>query len=717
MKPPILVYPGLNKRFSLYVDSSRYAVGACLMQKVNGRNRVVAYASKPLTGSQKTGLTKKMSSRRLNVGGPGNRTSNAKLARWAMELSNLQFKVYHKLGTSMRHVDGLSRLPVERVASLTMLDLLNPEDEPSSENSPSPEGDVVHETAEPLETELVNESVDEYSEEETEAGEDEVAPWESPTDPIDEFRLDSRQFIDEQQSVPWIKVLSVFLKDGAIPLDPFLRARIVKMAPRYKVEEDVLKRRVNLPARAGHARTRYVPVVPPSYIETVLHFCHGDVMSAHLGVTKTMERVRQQAFWPGWRKDVNEFVRECSYCGAGKGSRPWRSGQMQRTPVVDLTGPFSLVVVDAVGLTLVNGVVSRHGIPSRLLSDRGSNFISDLAKSFYETLGIKKLFGSAYHPKTQGLVERFNGTLIRMLKMYVSEAQEDWDVYLPRVLFAYRTTYHEALGDSPFFPLYGRDPVLPLDVAFLNLGEKWKSNEVAQYRRKLHQSMRNARHLVERQLIKAQNRHEKRLQNQVAVHFEMGDPVWVYQFFRARRGENRTKTLAFSWHGPYRITGKVGENAYSVVIPSHPNKEVTVNVNRLKKFSGRWTRPFADESPVDTEDEEVGEGPLEETDLPSSSFTERLTIAQEDTMIAGINAPLLEIVAKRVVNRSVEYLALTANYETFWLPRAELMPVYASLVTVFEQVERKKKGLPELRRSSRLADANDEVDEEDILMA
>ncbi|OWY99828.1 Integrase, catalytic core protein [Phytophthora megakarya] len=56
--------------------------------------------------------------------------------------------------------------------------------------------------------------------------------------------------------------------------------------------------------------------------------------------------------------------------------------------------------------------------------------------------------------------------------MYVSEAQEDWDVYLPRVLFAYRTAYHEALGDSPFFSLYGRDPVLPLDVAFLNLGER-----------------------------------------------------------------------------------------------------------------------------------------------------------------------------------------------------------------------------------------------------
>ncbi|KAE9140019.1 hypothetical protein PF010_g355 [Phytophthora fragariae] len=187
-------------------------------------------------------------------------------------------------------------------------------------------------------------------------------------------------------------------------------------------------------------------------------------------------------------------------------------------PVADLTGPFSLLVVDAVGPlpetergnkyilvfvdyftrwaeafavgaldsitfvdAMVNGVVSRHGVPSRLLSDNGRNFTSDVAKSFYQTLGIKKLFGAAYHPQTQGLVERFNGTLIGMLMMHVDEAQTDWDVYLPRVLFAYRTAYHEALGDTPFFMLYGRDPVLPLDVAFLNLGKKWKSNEVAQY--------------------------------------------------------------------------------------------------------------------------------------------------------------------------------------------------------------------------------------------
>ncbi|KAE9035935.1 hypothetical protein PR001_g9074 [Phytophthora rubi] len=131
-------------------------------------------------------------------------------------------------------------------------------------------------------------------------------------------------------------------------------------------------------------------------------------------------------------------------------------------PVADLTGSFSLLEVYSIGPlpetrrrnkyilvfvdyftrwaeaftvdcldsvtfveVMVNGVVAWHGVPSRLLSDNGSNFTSDVAKSFYQTLGIKKLYGAAYHPQTQGLVERFNGTLIGMLRMHVSETQDD----------------------------------------------------------------------------------------------------------------------------------------------------------------------------------------------------------------------------------------------------------------------------------------------------
>ncbi|KAF1791021.1 hypothetical protein GQ600_14265 [Phytophthora cactorum] len=75
------------------------------------------------------------------------------------------------------------------------------------------------------------------------------------------------------------------------------------------------------------------------------------------------------------------------------------------------------------------------------------------------------------------------------------------------------------------------------------------------------------------------------------------------------------------------------------------------------------------------QDENVGdcEGPLDESDLPPSSFAERLIVGQEDTVIAGVDAPQLEVVVNRTVNRTVEYLVLAANYETYWLSRTVLM--------------------------------------------
>ncbi|KAG3074104.1 hypothetical protein PI124_g21368 [Phytophthora idaei] len=249
---------------------------------------------------------------------------------------------------------------------------------------------------------------------------------------------------------------------------------------------------------------------------------------------------------------------------------------------------------------------------------------------------------------------------------------------------------------------------------FVNTGKDWKSNEVAVYRRKLYHSLRNSRRIVERQLIKAQDRYEKRLDKQVRVTYAEGDAVWVYQFFRALLGERKTKKLAYSWHGPYRTVGQVEENAFRVVIPSRPNKIVTVNVNR---FRGRWSRPLADEIPEGAEENasEDGTGSLQEEDLSSTSFVERLSVGGEETAFSGVSSPIVDIVAKRIEARESQYLVLTATYETFWLSRAALAPEFGTLIRAFEDADRKKRGLPELRRNARLVEANADVDDAEVL--
>ncbi|OWY92942.1 Zf-CCHC and Asp protease 2 and rve domain containing ing protein, partial [Phytophthora megakarya] len=150
------------------------------------------------------------------------------------------------------------------------------------------------------------------------------------------FGLDTFRFEKEQKCTPWILALRAFLEDRALPLDGQLRVRVLQVTPHYEMKNDVLMRKVHLKAWAGPARTVLVPVISLPVIETVLHYCHTDLFSSRSGRTKTIDNVRKHAYWPGKN-------------ATGKGYRPWKNGVIQRVPVYDLSGTFSLVVVDAIG--------------------------------------------------------------------------------------------------------------------------------------------------------------------------------------------------------------------------------------------------------------------------------------------------------------------------------------------------------------------------------
>ena len=130
-------------------------------------------------------------------------------------------------------------------------------------------------------------------------------------------------------------------------------------------------------------------------------------------------------------------------------------------------------------LLLVREIVSRHGVPAELLSDRGSLFLSGIVSEVCKLLGIHKVNTSAYHPQMDGLVECFNCTLISMLSKTVDKGGKNWDHQLPYVLFTYRSSMQETTRESPFFLMCGRDPRLsteaaltsPVEREHVNLGE------------------------------------------------------------------------------------------------------------------------------------------------------------------------------------------------------------------------------------------------------
>ena len=129
----------------------------------------------------------------------------------------------------------------------------------------------------------------------------------------------------------------------------------------------------------------------------------------------------------------------------------------------------------------VEQIVCRHGPPLELLSDQGANFQLNLVAEICKICDMHKVSTMAYHPQTDGLVERFNKTLPAILPMYISSNQRDWDKFIPFALFAYRTSIHESTKESPFYLLYKRNPRLPIDATFNTFQSSYRDVEGYDY--------------------------------------------------------------------------------------------------------------------------------------------------------------------------------------------------------------------------------------------
>src|SRR6266480_106051 len=107
-------------------------------------------------------------------------------------------------------------------------------------------------------------------------------------------------------------------------------------------------------------------------------------------------------------------------------------------------------------------IICRHGCPKIILSDRGTHFKNKLVEELCEKFEIKHKLSAPYYPQTNGLVERFNRTLCESLAK-VSEKENQWDEHIESVLFAYRTIKHNTTKKTPFYMVYGREAILPIE--------------------------------------------------------------------------------------------------------------------------------------------------------------------------------------------------------------------------------------------------------------
>ena len=168
--------------------------------------------------------------------------------------------------------------------------------------------------------------------------------------------------------------------------------------------------------------------------------------------------------------------------------------------------PLSSTEAPRIAKELVS-VFAQVGIPDEMLTDQGPNFMSCLLEEVYKLLKVKRIRTTPYHPQTDGLVERFNGTLKSMLRKFVSRSQKNWDEYLPYLLFAYREVPQESTGFSPFELLYGRRVRGPLDILKESwTGEAQEETPIAQYIVKMRTNLKEMADIVDVNAKAAQRR-------------------------------------------------------------------------------------------------------------------------------------------------------------------------------------------------------------------
>ena len=226
----------------------------------------------------------------------------------------------------------------------------------------------------------------------------------------------------------------------------------------------------------------------------------------------------------------------------------------------------------------VENIICRHGVPEELLSDRGSNFMSDLIQSVCDELGIKKINTSSYHPQTDGLVEKFNSTLIEMVAK-CCEVTNDWDSYLPHLLFAYRSSIQESTRESPFSLLYGRDPHLPTETVLTHLVSPYIV-DVEDYRCDLVTRMSHAWAIAKEKINSAQQTQKFQFDKTTKVpKLSVGDRVMVYMPIEV---QGKTRKLARPFHGPYRILSLTPNNAEVALVEKPGQQSIFVSLNRVR---------------------------------------------------------------------------------------------------------------------------------------
>lgn len=343
-------------------------------------------------------------------------------------------------------------------------------------------------------------------------------------------------------------------------------------------------------------------------IKEILIEYHSNPISGHSGFHRTYNRIKSKFKWQNMKNDIKKFIKSCDSCQKNKLVRKKHKQPMEITTTS--SNPFEKIFLDIVGpltqtqnnnryiLTLQDDLtkfsrafaipnhesqtIARHfiekficifGIPQIIVTDQGKDFTSDLLKQISKLLKIKQINCTAYHPQSNGALERSHATLADYLKHYINDNQTDWDDWLDFSMFSYNTTTHTSTKFSPFELVFGNKANLPTSITKTPEFKYTYDDYFDELTLKLQKSQEIARNNLLHSKEVNKKYYDKKINN---INFKVGQKVYL---LNEQIKPRQSKKLTQNYNGPYQIVEINSPVNYTILIK---NKQVKVHANRLK---------------------------------------------------------------------------------------------------------------------------------------
>ena len=540
---PVLAFPRQDRPFTLTTDASNVGLGAVLSQPDDGGNlRPVAYASKKLTdaemnyhSTEKEALAIIWALRAFRpylLGAEltvetdcqaavyifNTKEPTGRIARWLVEIAEFSpLHIKHRKGSTNVVADALSRAPATNSTyakagkelegpppqrpKVIIMDgdkeiILTTQEDAPEEDDEALSGRAAITAIRPVAlVQRVRQQQQQQRLSPTSASAASVnVIVEEEPDPKERAHI--QEVKKAQADDRYTKDRVRFLKTGKLPSDADAKER--EAIQRETREMHIINGLLYIKSHERGARRRdkrtMQLVVPQSMRKEVMRFAHESIFGGHMGLEKTVDKIRSEFYWPRMYSDISHWVESCTVCQQRKkptvvnrgepqsitASRPFELLSMDVLSLSTATSGHSKVLVitdhwsryawtvplkdenqDSIARAFIDTIIVHHGAPEKLLTDRGTPFISALNQSLYKQCGIRKLNTAPLHPQTNGLTERFNRTLCNILASYVNDRHSDWPAYLQTATAAYNHAVQASTQETPYYLLHMRDPIAP----------------------------------------------------------------------------------------------------------------------------------------------------------------------------------------------------------------------------------------------------------------